>query len=151
MWFFPFLKRGTNYRGITLLSLPGKVYSRVLGRRVRLLVEPRIQEEQYGFRTGHGILDQLYTLARVLEGGPGSLPNQSTCVLWIWRRLMTRSLKVSCAGCSESMEWTAFCYGLSNLCIIGVRAWFALPAVNQIHSQSGLMSAKDVLCQWLCS
>ena len=34
-----------NYRGITLLSLPGKVYSKVLERRVRPIVEPRIEEE----------------------------------------------------------------------------------------------------------
>ncbi|KAK3525887.1 hypothetical protein QTP70_010943 [Hemibagrus guttatus] len=58
----------SNYRGITLLSLPGKVYSRVLERRVRPLVEPRIQEEQCGFWPSHGTLDQLYTLHRVLEG-----------------------------------------------------------------------------------
>ena len=50
------------------LSLPGTVYSRVLERRIRLIVEPRIQEEQCGFRPGHGTLDQLYTLCRVLEG-----------------------------------------------------------------------------------
>ena len=50
------------------LPLPGKVYSRVLEMRVRLLVEPRIQEEQCGFRPGRGTLDQVYTLARVLEG-----------------------------------------------------------------------------------
>ena len=37
-------------------------------RRVRLLVEHRIQVEQCGFRPGRGTLDQLYTLARVLEG-----------------------------------------------------------------------------------
>ncbi|KAK3520727.1 hypothetical protein QTP70_031452 [Hemibagrus guttatus] len=47
----PLFKKGdrrvcSNYRRITLLSLPGKVYSRVLERRVRPLVEPRIQEEQ---------------------------------------------------------------------------------------------------------
>ncbi|KAK3521856.1 hypothetical protein QTP70_018587 [Hemibagrus guttatus] len=69
----PLFKKGdrrvrSNYRGITLLSLPGKVYSRVLERRVRLLVEPRIQEEQCGFRPSCGTLDQLYTLHRVLEG-----------------------------------------------------------------------------------
>ncbi|KAK3510413.1 hypothetical protein QTP70_005909 [Hemibagrus guttatus] len=68
----PFKKRDRrvcfNYRGITLLNLPGKVYSRVLERRVRPLVEPRIQEEQCSFRPGHGTLDQLYTLHRVLEG-----------------------------------------------------------------------------------
>ena len=41
-----------NYRGITLLSLPGKVYSKVLKRRVRQIVEPQIEEEQCGFRPG---------------------------------------------------------------------------------------------------
>ncbi|KAK3535605.1 hypothetical protein QTP70_017246, partial [Hemibagrus guttatus] len=69
----PLFKKGdqrvcSNYRGITLLSLPGKVYSRVLERRVRPLVEPRIQEEQCSFRSSHGTLDQLYTFHRVLEG-----------------------------------------------------------------------------------
>ena len=43
----PLFKKGdqrvcANYRGITLLSLPGKVYSKVLERRVRPIVEPRI-------------------------------------------------------------------------------------------------------------
>lgn len=69
----PLFKKGdrrvcSNYRGITLLSLPGKVYARVLERRIRPIVEPRIQEEQCGFRPGRGTLDQLYTLYRVLEG-----------------------------------------------------------------------------------
>ncbi|KAI3354838.1 hypothetical protein L3Q82_004643 [Scortum barcoo] len=59
----------SNYRGITLLSLPGKVYARVLERRIRPIVDhPWIQEEQCGFRPGRGTLDQLYTLHRVLEG-----------------------------------------------------------------------------------
>ena len=35
---------------------------------MHLLVEPLIQEEQCGFCPGRGTLDQLYTLARVLEG-----------------------------------------------------------------------------------
>lgn len=69
----PLFKKGdrrvcSNYRGITLLSLPGKVYSGVLERRVRRTVEPRIQEEQCGFRPGRGTLDQLWTLGRILEG-----------------------------------------------------------------------------------
>ncbi|KAK3507784.1 hypothetical protein QTP70_000373 [Hemibagrus guttatus] len=69
----PLFKKGdwrvcSNYRGITLLSLPGKVYFRVLERRVRPLVKPQIQEEQCNFRPSRGTLDQLYTLHRVLEG-----------------------------------------------------------------------------------
>jgi len=58
----------SNYRGITLLSLPGKVYSGVLERRIRRTVESRIQEVQCGFRPGRGTVDQLYTLGRILEG-----------------------------------------------------------------------------------
>uniref|UniRef100_A0A8C9TUR8 Reverse transcriptase domain-containing protein n=1 Tax=Scleropages formosus TaxID=113540 RepID=A0A8C9TUR8_SCLFO len=69
----PLFKKGdwrlcSNYRGITLLSLPGKVYAGVLERRIRPIVEPRILEEQCGFHPGRGTLDQLYTLTRVLEG-----------------------------------------------------------------------------------
>ncbi|KAJ8012365.1 hypothetical protein DPEC_G00041950 [Dallia pectoralis] len=69
----PLFKKGdqrvcANYRGITLLSLPGKVYSKVLERRVRPIVEPPIEEEQCGFRPGRGTTDQLFTLARILEG-----------------------------------------------------------------------------------
>ncbi|TWW81841.1 R2 Retrovirus-related Pol polyprotein from type I retrotransposable element [Takifugu flavidus] len=69
----PLFKKGDrrvcfNYRGITPLSLPGKVYSGVLERRVHQIVEPRIQEEQCGFCPGRGTLDQLYTLGRVFEG-----------------------------------------------------------------------------------
>ncbi|KAK5875618.1 hypothetical protein CesoFtcFv8_026682 [Champsocephalus esox] len=69
----PLFKKGdqrvcANYRGITLLSLPGKVYSKVLERRVRPIVEPQIEEEQCGFRPGRGTTDQLFTLARILEG-----------------------------------------------------------------------------------
>ncbi|TWW61106.1 hypothetical protein D4764_05G0011960 [Takifugu flavidus] len=41
----------SNYKGITLLSLPGKVYARVLEKRIRLIVEPLIEEEQCGPRT----------------------------------------------------------------------------------------------------
>ncbi|KAK3566533.1 hypothetical protein QTP86_034036 [Hemibagrus guttatus] len=69
----PLFKKGdqrvcSNYRGITLLSLPGKVYSKVLERKVRPLVAPWIQEEQCSFRPSRGTLDQLYTLQRMLEG-----------------------------------------------------------------------------------
>uniref|UniRef100_A0A8C6Q6Z6 Reverse transcriptase domain-containing protein n=1 Tax=Nothobranchius furzeri TaxID=105023 RepID=A0A8C6Q6Z6_NOTFU len=55
------------YKGITLLSLPGMVYSGVLERRVHRIVEPQIQEERCGFRPGRGTLDQLYTLRGILE------------------------------------------------------------------------------------
>ena len=41
---------------------------KVLERRLLLIVEALIQEEQCGFRPGHGTVDQLFTLAVILEG-----------------------------------------------------------------------------------
>ena len=58
----PLYKKGdhkdcNNYRGITLLSLPGKAYAKVLEKRCKPIVETRIQEEQCGFRAGRSTTD----------------------------------------------------------------------------------------------
>ncbi|KAI3374678.1 hypothetical protein L3Q82_021250 [Scortum barcoo] len=79
----PLFKKGdrrvcSNYRGITLLSLPGKVYARVLERRIRPIVTLGFRRNNAGFRPGRGTLDQLYTLRRVLEG-LWEFAQQSTC------------------------------------------------------------------------
>ena len=57
----------SNYWGITILSLPGKVYSRVLERRVRLLVETRTRGSNVAFILA---MEQWTRsmLLRVLEG-----------------------------------------------------------------------------------
>ena len=46
-----------NYRGISLLSVPGKVYGRILIEKVCSLTEGLIGEEQFGFRSGRGCVD----------------------------------------------------------------------------------------------
>ncbi|CAF4940420.1 unnamed protein product, partial [Rotaria sp. Silwood2] len=46
-----------NYRGITLLSLPSKVFARIIERRCRQIVEPQIQESQCDFRAGRRTTD----------------------------------------------------------------------------------------------
>jgi len=55
--------------------------------------------------------------------GPGSLPNQSTCTLWTWRRLSTRSLEDCCGGCCGSMGFRSL-YACSRSCvrIIGIKS-----------------------------
>ncbi|KAI3376129.1 hypothetical protein L3Q82_016659 [Scortum barcoo] len=75
----PLFKKGdrrvcSNYRGDHTSQPPGKVYARVLERRIRPIVDPWIQEEQCGFRPGRGTVDQLYTLHRVLGGFMGVCP-----------------------------------------------------------------------------
>src|SRR3954464_11962703 len=71
---FPLYKEGDNrdplnYRGITLLSIVGKVYNRVLTERlVRFAERQGIVEEQGGFRPGRGTEDQLLVLTEILRG-----------------------------------------------------------------------------------
>ncbi|MEL7302024.1 MAG: reverse transcriptase family protein, partial [Pseudomonadota bacterium] len=56
-----------NYRGISLLSIPGKVYGRILIERVRGMTEGMIGEEQCGFRMGRGCVDQVFSLKQLSE------------------------------------------------------------------------------------
>ncbi|KAI3368412.1 hypothetical protein L3Q82_025369 [Scortum barcoo] len=116
----PLFKKGdrrvcSNYRGITLLSLPGKVYARVLERRIRPIVDPLIQEEQCGFRPGSwNTLDQLYTLHRVLEGLWEFAQPVHMCFVDLEKALhSTVSLVVFCGECSMSMGSGAFAKGCS--------------------------------------
>ena len=50
-------KQCTNYRGISLLSLPGKVYVKCLERRCRKIVESKLEDGQYSFRLGCSTTD----------------------------------------------------------------------------------------------
>ena len=45
-------KQCTNYRGISLLSLPGKVYAKCLERKCREIVESKLEDGQSGFLFG---------------------------------------------------------------------------------------------------
>ena len=93
----------SNYRGITLLSLPGKVYSGVLERRICWIVESRIQEVQCEFRPGRGKVDQLYTLGRVLGGAWEFAKPVYMCFVDL-EKAFDRVPWESCGGCSWSME-----------------------------------------------
>ena len=57
----------TNYRGISLLSVVGKVFAKVLNDRVKGLTEGRVMEEQGGFRSGRGCIDQVFAVKQVIE------------------------------------------------------------------------------------
>ena len=57
----------SNSRGISLLSIVGKLFSRVLIKRVRAESEYAIGEEQCGFRQGRGGMDQVFAARQVCE------------------------------------------------------------------------------------
>jgi hypothetical protein len=61
------LSNCSNYRGITLLSVPGKVFNRVLLERMRDNVDPQLRDEQAGFRKNRSCTDQIGTLRIIVE------------------------------------------------------------------------------------
>ncbi|KAI3368224.1 hypothetical protein L3Q82_007818 [Scortum barcoo] len=97
-------KKGTGEcvpttQGITLLSLPGKVYARVLERRIRPADSRHLE-----FRRNNAVFVPVveHWTSSIPSAGClrvyGSLPNQSTCALWIWKRHSTVSLVVFCGS-----------------------------------------------------
>ena len=56
-----------NYRGISLLSIPGKVFARVLLNRLTSVAEDFLPEAQCGFRVGRGTTDMIFSLKQIQE------------------------------------------------------------------------------------
>ena len=56
-----------NYRAISLLSIPGKVFSRILLNRIKLKTEEATGESQFSFRPGRGTADAIFIVRQVIE------------------------------------------------------------------------------------
>ena len=68
----PIFKKGdrkqcTNYKGISLLSLPGKVYPKCLQRKCRELVESKLENGLCGFCPGRSTTEQIFTLKQIFQ------------------------------------------------------------------------------------
>jgi len=68
----PLLKKGDpticdNYRGIALLSICGKVLTRIIADRIQKGYNEQMMEAQCGFRGGRSTTDQMFTLRQVVE------------------------------------------------------------------------------------
>ena len=50
-----------NYRGITLLSVPGKVFAHVLLARIKPLLMKQRRQQQSGFTPGRSTADRILT------------------------------------------------------------------------------------------
>ncbi|CAF4594985.1 unnamed protein product, partial [Rotaria socialis] len=56
-----------NYRGISLLVVASKIFTRVILNRIQLLIDKQLLEEQAGFRTNRSTIDQVFILKMVME------------------------------------------------------------------------------------
>ena len=61
------LSRCDNFRGITLLSVPGKVLNRIILERMKGEVDKTLRQEQAGFRQDRSCTDQIATLRIIVE------------------------------------------------------------------------------------
>ncbi|VDP24719.1 unnamed protein product [Schistosoma margrebowiei] len=61
------LSKCDNYRGITLLSIPGKVFNRGLFSRMKDCVDAQLRDQQAGFRKDRACTDQIATLRIIVE------------------------------------------------------------------------------------
>ncbi|KAK6015663.1 hypothetical protein OSTOST_18884 [Ostertagia ostertagi] len=56
-----------NYRGISLLSVVGKVFTKIINARLQLHRRSLCRPEQAGFCPGRGCSDQIFALRQLLE------------------------------------------------------------------------------------
>ena len=56
-----------NYRGISLLSVAGKAYAWIILQRMQKSVDARLRENQAGFISGRGCVDQIFALKILLQ------------------------------------------------------------------------------------
>ena len=56
-----------NWRGVTLLTLASKVFSKILVNRIQAGTDHALRKEQAGFRRGRGTVEQIFVLRNILE------------------------------------------------------------------------------------
>ncbi len=56
-----------SYRGISLLSVPGKIYGRILNERMMKITEKIVGDNQGGFLKGRGCVDQIFAMKILVE------------------------------------------------------------------------------------
>lgn len=67
----------SNYRGISLISVPGKMLSRILHSRLLPLADDYLREGQCGFRRERSTIDMIFSTRQLLEK---SLEQTQHCV-----------------------------------------------------------------------
>ena len=57
----------SNYRAITLLSIPGKVFCRMILNRIQVTIDNHLTEEQCGFRSSRVTTDAVFVVRKIIE------------------------------------------------------------------------------------
>ena len=61
------LSKCGNWRGLTLMSVPGKVLGKIILTRLRDAIDEKLRQEQAGFRKKRGTAEQIFILRNIVE------------------------------------------------------------------------------------
>ncbi len=56
-----------NYRRLSLLIVPGKIYGGILNERMTKITDESVGDEQEGFRKGRGCIEQIFAVKILVE------------------------------------------------------------------------------------
>ena len=56
-----------NWRGISLISTPGKLFAQIILRRIQTALDSHLRDEQHGFRPSRSCTDLIYVLRIMIE------------------------------------------------------------------------------------
>ena len=62
------LRKGENYRGISLNAIIAKLTNRLILNRIQPVLDPHLRPNQNGFRPGRSTTSQILALRRLIEG-----------------------------------------------------------------------------------
>ena len=105
-----------SYRGISLLSVVGKVYGRVLIERVVESTDEAIGEEQCGFRRGRGCSDQIFAVRQICERMLG----KNREVFWAFMDLEKAYDRVD----REALWQVLGIYGVGGCVLKGIQSFY---------------------------
>ena len=74
-----------NYRPISILNTPYKIFAAILQRRISRTLDRHLQKTQYGFRKDRSIADAIHLIRRVIEYGE-SINNRLHLLLLDWEK-----------------------------------------------------------------
>ena len=95
-------KKCTNYRGISLISVPGKVYAKCLEKKCREIVEPKLTDARCRFRPRRSKWTRSLPCSKSLRSR-GNMRKRSMHVLLILKKHMIALLETSFGWCCYSM------------------------------------------------
>ena len=114
-------KQSANYCGISLLSLPGKVYAKCLKRKCREIVESKLKNGQCGFRPGRSTTDQIFTLKQIFEKSWEHGKDLFACFV---------DLEKAYAQVSRDKLWKVLReYGVDGQLLRGIKSFYCRPKV----------------------